>query len=270
MLIGIGSFSSVYKGILDQKENPIAVKVLNLQQKGADKSFIAECNALRSVRHRNLVKILTCCSSIDYNGNEFKALVFEYMSNGSLEKWFHPMNNDENHSTRLNLLQRLNISMDVASAIHYLHDDCDQPIIHCDLKPSNVLLDNEMVAHVTDFGFARLISNTTSFLNAQTSTTGMKGTIGYVAREYGMGGGPSREGDVYSYGILVLEMFTGKRPTDEMFKDDFNLHNFVRTALPEKLVEIVDSSLLPREAEQNALMIRELDARKQQRQYGRR
>ncbi|XP_024027446.1 probable LRR receptor-like serine/threonine-protein kinase At3g47570 [Morus notabilis] len=262
MLIGIGSFGSVYRGILDPEENPIAVKVLNLQQKGAGKSFVAECNALRSVRHRNLVKILTCCSSIDYNGNEFKALVFEYMSNGSLEKWLHLVTDDENRSTGLNLLQRLNIAIDVALAIQYLHDDCDQPIIHCDLKPSNVLLDNEMVAHATDFGLARLISNTTSFSNAQTSTTGMKGTIGYVAREYAMGGGPSREGDVYSYGILVLEMFTGKRPTDEMFKDDFNLHNFVRTALPERLVEIVDSSLLPREAEQNALMIRELDARK--------
>ena len=86
MLIGTGGFSSVYKGILDQEEaNQVAVKVLNLRQKGASKSFIAECKALRNIRHRNLVKIITCCSSMDYKGNEFKALVFEYMSNGSLE-----------------------------------------------------------------------------------------------------------------------------------------------------------------------------------------
>ncbi|XP_024028208.1 putative receptor-like protein kinase At3g47110 [Morus notabilis] len=261
MLIGTGSFGSVYKGILDREENPIAVKVLNLKQKGAGKSFIAECNALRNVRHRNLVKILTCCSSIDYKGDEFKALVFEYMSSGSLEKWLHLASNDENYSTGLNLLQRLNIAIDVASAIHYLHDDCDQLIIHRDLKPCNVLLDNEMVAHVSDFGIARLVSNTISSMNGQTSTTGLKGTIGYAAPEYAMGGEPSREGDVYSYGILVLEMFTGKRPTDEIFEDDFNLHNFVAMALPERLVEIVDSSLLPREAEENALMRRELDAR---------
>ncbi|XP_024030738.1 putative receptor-like protein kinase At3g47110 [Morus notabilis] len=263
MLIGIGSFGSVYKGVLNQEGNPIAVKVLNLKQKGAGKSFIAECNALRNVRHRNLVKILTCCASIDYNGNEFKALVFEYMSNGCLEKWLHLAADDENNSRHLNLLQRLNIAIDVASAIHYLHDDCDQSIIHGDLKPSNVLLDNEMVAHVSDFGLARFISNTSSFSNGgdQTSTTGMNGTIGYVAPEYAMGGGPSREGDVYSYGIHVLEMFTGKRPTNEIFKDDFNLHNFVKTALPERLVEVVDSTLLPREAEENALMRRESDAR---------
>lgn len=182
MLIGVGSFGSVYKGILDHEENPIAVKVLNLQQKGAGKSFIAECNALRNVRHRNLVKISTCCSSIDYNGNEFKALVFEYLSNGSLEKWLHLAIDRENPSRVLNLLQRLNIAIDVASAIHYLHDDCDQPIIHCDLKPSNVLLDNEMVAHVSDFGLARFVLKPTDFSNGgQTSTIGMDGTIGYVA-----------------------------------------------------------------------------------------
>ena len=76
-----------------------------------------------------------------------------------------------------------------------------------------------------------------------------------------MGGKPSRKGDVYSYGILILEMFTGKRPTNEIFKDDFNLHNFVKMALPERLVEIADSALLPREAEENALMRGELHGR---------
>jgi serine/threonine protein kinase len=88
-LIGSGSFGSVYKGIVDQDGRMIVVKVLNLQQKGASKSFMAECNALRNIRHRNLVKILTCCSSMDYSGNEFKALVYEFMANGSLEKWLH-------------------------------------------------------------------------------------------------------------------------------------------------------------------------------------
>ncbi|XP_048326742.2 putative receptor-like protein kinase At3g47110 [Ziziphus jujuba] len=249
-LIGTGGFGSVYRGIFDEEENTVAIKVLNLQRKGASKSFIAECNAFRRIRHRNLVKILTCCSSMDYNGNEFKALVFEYMPNGSLEKWLHPDVGIEGRSRlSLNLLQRLNIAIDVASALHYLHDQCEEPIIHCDLKSSNVLLDNEMVARVSDFGLARLISATTGYSRSETesSTIGIKVTIGYAAPEYAMGSEASRHGDVYSYGILVLEMFTGKSPTNEMFKDSFNLHKFVGMALPERVMEIVDSALVPNE-----------------------
>uniref|UniRef100_A0A2N9H9J9 Protein kinase domain-containing protein n=1 Tax=Fagus sylvatica TaxID=28930 RepID=A0A2N9H9J9_FAGSY len=253
-LIGSGGFGSVYKGIgiIDQEGMIIAVKVLNLQQKGASKSFIAECNVLRNIRHRNLVKTLTCCASIDYKGNEFKAIVFEFMANGSLENWLHPNIDNENQSRNLNLLQRLIIAIDVASALHYLHEHCKRPIIHCDLKPSNVLLDNDMIAHVSDFGLARLLSATNDVSQIQTSTVGIKGSIGYAAPEYGMGGEVSKQGDVYSYGILVLEMFTGRRPTDKMFKDGFNLHNFVRMALPERLVPIVDPNLSTREVEETA------------------
>jgi serine/threonine protein kinase len=157
------------------------VKVLNLQQKGATKSFIAECNAFRSIRHRNLVKILTCCSSVDYNGNDFKALVYEFMKNGNLDKWLHPDIENENRPSHLNLLQRLNIVIDVASPIHYLHDNCETPIIHCDLKPSNVLLDDDMIAKVSDFGLARILSKTNDVSQNQTSTVGIEGTIGYAA-----------------------------------------------------------------------------------------
>ncbi|XP_024164062.1 putative receptor-like protein kinase At3g47110 [Rosa chinensis] len=213
--IGSGGFGSVYKGIIDQEENNVvAIKVLNLQEKGASKSFVAECNALRNIRHRNLVKILTCCSSTDYNGNDFKALVFENMSNGSLEEWLHK----ENQSRSLNLLQRLNIAVDVASALCYLHDHCEPQIIHCDIKPSNVLLDDEMVARVGDFGLARLISTTMDSSQIQSSTVGLKGTIGYAA--------------------------PGRRPIDEMFKEDLNLHNFVKMTIPKRVMEIVDYTLL--------------------------
>ncbi|PRQ57306.1 putative protein kinase RLK-Pelle-LRR-XII-1 family [Rosa chinensis] len=239
--IGSGGFGSVYKGIFNQEENNVvAIKVLNLQRKGASKSFVAECNALRNIRHRNLVKILTCCSSTDYNGNDFKALVFEYMSNGNLEEWLHR----ENQSRSLNLLQRLNIAVDVASALCYLHDYCEPQIIHCDMKPSNILLDDDMVACVGDFGLARLISTTTNSSQNQSSTVRIKGTIGYAAPEYACGVEPSREGDVYSYGVLVLQMFTGRRPIDDMFKDGLNLHNFVKMAIPETVMQIVDPTLL--------------------------
>ncbi|KAM7469505.1 hypothetical protein LguiA_007688 [Lonicera macranthoides] len=244
-LIGSGSFGSVYKGKMNPREEKlVAVKVLNLQKSGATKSFVSECRALRNIRHRNIVKILTYCSSIDFKGNEFKALVYEFMSNISLDMWLHPQ--APASSTALSLIQRLNIAVNVASAIHYLHDFCEPPIIHCDLKPSNILLDDDFTAHVGDFGLARLLSNSVdTFAQAHSSSMGIKGSIGYVAPEYGMGGAASKCGDVYSYGVLLLEMFTGRRPTDEMFKDGLNLHNFIKTALQEQgRMQIVDETLL--------------------------
>jgi len=182
-LIGTGSFARVYKGKLhdDDSMKVVAVKVLNLQQKGALKSFMAECEALRNIRHRNLVKILAACSSIDFSGNEFKALVLEFMANGSLNDWLHPKENDRSKQKRLGLIQRLNIAIDVAAALDYLHHYSETPIIHCDLKPSNVLLDDDMTAHVSDFGLARILKKVASKLpQYSTSSVGLKGTIGYV------------------------------------------------------------------------------------------
>jgi len=179
-LIGSGSFGSVYRGNLVSEDNVVAVKVLNLQKNGAHKSFIVECNALKNIRHRNLVKVLTCCSSTDYKGQEFKALVFDYMKNGSLEQWLHPEILNSEHPKTLDLGHRLNIIIDVASALHYLHQECEQLIIHCDLKPSNVLLDDNMVAHVSDFGIAKLVSTIGGTSHKNTSTIGIKGTVGYA------------------------------------------------------------------------------------------
>ena len=119
---------------------------------------------------------------MDYSGNQFKALVFEFMTNGSLDIWLHPKIDREDQSGVLSLLQRLNIAIDIACALDYLHNYYVQPLlIHCDLKPSNILLDNDMIAHLSDFGLARLLSTVTDSSQNQTSTIGIKGSIGYAA-----------------------------------------------------------------------------------------
>ncbi|MED6178403.1 hypothetical protein PIB30_107243, partial [Stylosanthes scabra] len=168
------------------------------------------------------------------------------MSNGSLETLLHN-NAEDRESTNLNLnfIQRVNIALDLAFALDYLHNDLEEAVVHCDIKPSNVLLDDDMVAHLGDFGLARLIHGATSRSSSgQGSSFAIKGTVGYIPPEYGGGGSVSREGDMYSYGILLLEMLAGKRPTDSMFGEGLNLRSFCNMATAEGIIEIVNSRLL--------------------------
>ncbi|XP_010515035.1 PREDICTED: probable LRR receptor-like serine/threonine-protein kinase At3g47570 [Camelina sativa] len=198
-IVGSGSFGTVFKALLSTDVTIVAVKVLNMERHGAMKSFMAECESLKDIRHRNLVKLLSACASIDFQGNEFRALIYEFMPNGSLDMWLHREEVEEVHSPSrtLTLIERLNIAVDVASVLDYLHVHCHEPIAHCDLKPSNILLDDDLTAHVSDFGLARLLLkfDQESFFN-QLSSAGVRGTIGYAAPEYGMGGQPSIHGDV--------------------------------------------------------------------------
>ncbi|GJW67608.1 leucine-rich repeat protein [Tanacetum coccineum] len=250
-LIGEGGFSSVYKGILDCDDDKfVAVKVLHLQNQGAHKSFLAECEAWRNIRHRNLLKIITSCSSVDFQGNDFKALVYELSKMEGLHNLLHSRAN----YIKTNLLQRINILRDVATALDYLHNRCQTTIVHGDLKPSNILLDADMVAHVGDFGLARLLGTDLH----QNRSTGVKGTIGYAPPEYGLGSEMSSTGDVYSFGILLLEVMTGKKPTDDMFNDGLSLHKFAFMALPDHVVDVIDGdAIVLQSKEANAKKVEE-------------
>jgi Protein kinase domain len=181
-LIGRGTFGAVYKASISfENMTTVAVKVLNLEEHGASRSFFSECEALRNLRHRNLIKVLSLCSSIDHQGNDFKALVFEYMPNGSLEAWLHPNSYIETLVRSLDLFHWLNITIDIATALDYLHSHGPIPIVHCDLKPSNILLDDDMTAKVGDFGLSRfLVRPDTMPSQSLTSTSGIKGSIGYI------------------------------------------------------------------------------------------
>ncbi|KAM7462614.1 hypothetical protein LguiA_030735 [Lonicera macranthoides] len=174
------------------------------------------------------------------------ALIYVFMPNGSLERWLNSSRDTDNGQDEhriLNLHQRINIAMDVACALKYLHFHCEKPIVHCHLKPSNILLDRDMVAHVGDFGLAKFLLPVLSNAN-QSSSNGIRGIVGCIAPEYGLGGKVSMNGDVYNYGILLLEMMIGRSPIDPMFNEGLNLHNFAKMALPNHVKEIVESKLL--------------------------
>ncbi|KAK8358841.1 hypothetical protein V6Z11_A04G051800, partial [Gossypium hirsutum] len=226
-MLGSGSFGYVYKGRLSDGME-VAIKVFNLQIEGAFRSFDIECDAMRNIVHRNIAKVITCCSSVD-----FKALVLKYMSNGNLEKWLHSNN------CFLGIIQRVDIMIDVATAIEHLHNGHPTPIIHCDLKPNNILLDEDMVAHVGDFGISKLLGEGDEMKQTLTLAT-----IGYMAPEFGSAGIVSVKCDVYSYGIILIETFTKKKPTDNYFAEEMTIRHWVKSSLPKGAIEITDVDLL--------------------------
>uniref|UniRef100_M1BVY0 non-specific serine/threonine protein kinase n=1 Tax=Solanum tuberosum TaxID=4113 RepID=M1BVY0_SOLTU len=230
-LIGEGSSGSVYKGTLSSG-TVVAIKVLDLENEQVCKRFDTECEVMRNVRHRNLVPVITTCSS-DY----IRAFLLKYMSNGSLENWLY---REESH---LNLLQRITITLDVAVAIEYLHHGHNTLIVHCDLKPANVLLDEDMVAHVGDFGISKILVVSKSMAHTETL-----GTLGYIAPEYGLEGIVSASGDVYSYGIMLMEVLTKRRPTDEVIcNENLDMRKWITQSFSGTMMDVVDANIFSEE-----------------------
>ncbi|KAK9081963.1 hypothetical protein Syun_030945 [Stephania yunnanensis] len=169
---------------------------------------------------QNLNRLLYCGLS----RQRLQSLNFKFMPNGSLENWLHPVRSDDERyiTENLNLSRGLDTAIDVASTLEYLHNQCEISIIHCDLKPSNILHDEDMVAHVGDFGLAKFLQrnkNNDSGTTNSTSSFSPRGNVGYIPPEYGIGVKPSTR-DMYSYGVLLLEMFAVSDKQMKCFRTD--------------------------------------------------
>lgn len=200
-LLGQGSSASVFKGILNDGTS-VAVKRIEGEKHG-EKEFQAEVSAIASVQHVHLLRLLGYC--IIAGGPRF--LVYEFISNGSLDCWiFQGRSNRNQPGGCLSWGLRYRVAIDVAKALCYLHNDCRSRILHLDIKPENILLDENYRAIVADFGLSKLMGRDES-----TVITNIRGTRGYLAPEWLLEHGVSAKSDVYSYGMVVLEMIGGRR-----------------------------------------------------------
>jgi hypothetical protein len=201
--LGQGGFGSVYKGYLTNLDILIAVKKISSRSKQGKKEYITEVKIFNQLRHRNLVQLIGWC----HDKSEF-LLVYEFMPNGSLDTHLFGRRNP------LSWEVRYKISLGLASALLYLHEEWEQCVVHRDIKASNVMLDSSFNVKLGDFGLARLMDHE---LGAQ--TTGLAGTLGYMAPEYISTGRASKESDVYSFGVVALEIATGRKSVNPMGKD---------------------------------------------------
>ncbi|XP_066398992.1 receptor-like serine/threonine-protein kinase SD1-8 [Miscanthus floridulus] len=199
-VIGRGGFGQVYKGQLPDGQQ-VAVKKLSAENTAQGlNEFINEVVLIAKLQHRNLVRLLGCCVH-----RSERMLVYEYMSNKSLDAFIF----DERRRASLRWKTRLDIILGIARGVLYLHQDSRLNIIHRDLKAANVLLDADMVAKISDFGIARLFSGSAD--RQETITRTIIGTYGYMAPEYAMDGTVSFMQDVYSFGVLLLEIVSGRK-----------------------------------------------------------
>uniref|UniRef100_A0ACD5YH68 Uncharacterized protein n=1 Tax=Avena sativa TaxID=4498 RepID=A0ACD5YH68_AVESA len=203
--IGRGGFGPVYRGCLSEEDRHVAIKVLSqeLSVQGL-KEFQAEVTTLSQLRHRNIVRLVGWCGR---RGG--LAVVYELMPGGSLDT--HLYNTDRH----LTWPQRYKIALQLGSALRYLHTDCDQCVVHGDIKPANIMLDASGNAKLGDFGLARLVDHGAEPRMTQV----VAGTVGYIDPEFVSSRRPSAESDVYSFGVVLLEIACGRRPTSSRRPD---------------------------------------------------
>ncbi|KAJ9168973.1 hypothetical protein P3X46_020445 [Hevea brasiliensis] len=230
-ILGQGGFGPVYKGLLLNGQE-IAVKRLSKNSRQGVEEFKNEVMLIAKLQHRNLVKLLGCCIE-----REEQMLVYEYLPNKSLDSFLF----DEARRLFLDWGKRFNIIIGIARGILYLHQDSSLRIIHRDLKCSNILLDSEMNPKISDFGMARLFIND----QIQNKTNRVVGTYGYMSPEYAVFGKFSIKSDVFSFGVILLEIISGKKSTGFNMEDaSLSLIGHVWELWSEgRALELIDSSL---------------------------
>jgi serine/threonine protein kinase len=201
-LLGAGGFGMVYRGELQKSGVEVAVKKVSHGSKQGMKEFIAEIVSIGRIRHRNLVQLLGYCRRKDE-----LILVYDYMANGSLDKYLHSEEDDDPAIMTLDWAQRFRIIKGVASGLHFLHERWEKVVIHRDIKTSNVLLDGEMNGRLGDFGLAKLYEH-----GSNPQTTRVVGTTGYLAPELVRMGKATPLTDVFAFGTFMLEVTCGQRP----------------------------------------------------------
>ncbi|XP_074271834.1 putative receptor-like protein kinase At5g20050 [Silene latifolia] len=236
-IVGQGGSGSVYKGVFKDGTH-VAVKRLDGQEHG-ERVFRAEMAAIGWAHHRNLVRLYGYC--IVPRGPRF--LVYEFVPNGSLDRWIFPRKPSKNHASGcLSWKLRYKVAIDVARALYYLHNDCQSRILHLDVKPENILIDENFFAVVSDFGLAKLMGKEEKMV-----VTRIRGTREYLAPEWILDHGVSAKSDVYSYGLVLLEMIGGRRNVNsqsDMISSDYFPKIVFDKMKAGKLMEVVDKRVL--------------------------
>uniref|UniRef100_A0ACD5UH35 Uncharacterized protein n=1 Tax=Avena sativa TaxID=4498 RepID=A0ACD5UH35_AVESA len=243
-IIGCGGNGLVYKAELPNGPK-LAIKKLNGEMCLMEREFTAEVEALTVAQHDNLVPLW----GYYIQGNS-RLLIYSYMENGSLDDWLH---NRDKAKSLLDWPTRLKIAQGASQGISYIHNICKPHIVHRDIKSSNILLDREFRAYVADFGLARLIRPFDTHV-----TTELVGTLGYIPPEYGHAWVATLRGDIYSFGVVLLELLTGKRPIEVLSKSK-ELVKWVRDMRSQgKHTEVLDSALRGRGDEEQMLKVLEV------------